>query len=265
MAEAELKNYDDFVIDTSSTKKRAIKVAFKARRTFVRKGTIIICLLFLILGSALIGIGASVQQSESAQLVKNQIAVAVIVLGVFVLLTGLIGGVGALMDHKMVVLVYQALLLIFFIMEVVVASLLISDSNNATSLVKAAWTSASPATISGIQLDFQCCGLYNTTDQYVIPPCNYADICTTKVVSDLQSKYWPAGFVGIILIIMQIIGIFFGCWMICGKKEAGANDLMSKKKRKQQQEIDATTVNPEEDKGKKEKKKKKGEPKPEIR
>jgi len=160
MAENELKNYDDFVMDTSSTKKRAIKVAFKARRTCVRKVTLAICFGFLVLGICMIIFGASIQKSEAQQFVKGQIAVGIIVIGVFVMLIGCVGIVGALMDHKGVILGYQALLAIFFIIQVVLASLTLADSSNASSLVEQGWVNADPATRAGIMNDFNCCGLW---------------------------------------------------------------------------------------------------------
>jgi len=229
MAEAELKNYDDFVMDTSSTKKRAIKVAFKARRTCIRKGTIAICFLFLIMGICMIIFGASIQNSETQALVKNQIAVAVIVIGVFVLLIGCIGIVGALMDHKGVVLAYQSLLSIFFLVQIIVASLMLADSSNADTLVQTGWNNADRGTRTSIQIDFHCCGLYgnkSATDPDC-DPVNFGRGCSDAVVSDLKSKYWPAGFVCLIQILLQIAGLVFGCWMVCGQKEAASSDLMS--------------------------------------
>jgi len=261
MAESELKNYDNFVLDTSSTKKRAVKVAFKARRTFVRKGTIIICFLFLILGVCMIIFGAQIQQSNSQRLVKGQLAVSIIVIGVFVLLVGCTGVVGALMDHKGVVLGYQVLLGIFCIVQIVIVSLVLADSSNASSLVESAWNSASPETRTEIQYDFNCCGLWginlaNTTTEL----CSNSTLggtvgCSDKIVSDLKSEYWPAGFICIVLVLAEVAGLIFGCWMICGKKEAAASDLQSKRKRKQE-ELTNVTVDGEKKKEKKTKKKK---------
>jgi len=256
MAEAELKNYDDFVMDTSSTKKRAIKVAFKARRTCVRKGTIIICLLFLIMGICMIIFGATIQKSEAQAFVKNQLAVSVIVIGVFVLLIGCVGIVGSLMDHKGVILGYQVILGIFFIVQIVIAALVLQGSSNAQSLVESAWNSADPGTRTMIQTDYNCCGINGTNWVDVCPPNTGGLSCSDAVVADLKSKYWPAGFVLIIQILLQIAGLVFGCWMICGKKEAGASDLQSKKKRKQEAELTTVTVETGGEKKKKGKKKK---------
>lgn len=62
----------------------------------------------------------------------------------------------------------------------------------------------------------------------------------------------------IILILLQIAGLIFGCWMICGKKEAAASDLQSKRKRKQEAEMaTVTTETPGEKKKEKKGKKKK--------
>lgn len=162
MAESELKNYDDFVMDASSTKKRAIKVAFKARRTCVRKVTLVICLSFLILGICMIIFGASMQKSESQALVKNQLAVAIIVIGVFVLLIGCVGIVGTLMDHKGVILGCQIILGIFFIVQIVIVSVTLSSTSNATDIVVTAWNNADYGTRAGIQTDFGCCGPWGT-------------------------------------------------------------------------------------------------------
>jgi len=260
MAEAELKNYDDFVMDTSSTKKRAIKVAFKARRTCIRKGTIVICLLFLIMGICMIIFGSTIQQSESQELVKNQLAVAIIVIGVFVLLIGCVGIVGALMDHKGVILGYQVLLSIFFIVQIVIACLTLADSSNADALVETAWNSASSSTRISVQNDFGCCGLWGNSSNPVIEVCPNGTIglgCSNAVVSDLKAKYWPAGFICIIQVLLQIAGLVFGCWMVCGKKEAAASDLQSKRKRKQEAELTTVTTETVTDKKKKGGKKKK--------
>jgi len=250
MAESELKNYDDFVMDTSSTKKRAIKVQFKARRTFVRKVTLAICVAFLVIGASLIGIGVNMQGSDSQALVKNQLAVSVIVVGCFVLVIGCIGIMGALMDHKAVVLAYQILLGIMFIVQVVIASVVLADSGKATQLVQSAWLSSDDATRIGIQNDFGCCGIYPNVS--AVTPCpagtsasfSCACGCSDAVVNDLKRKYWPAGFVGIILILLQLAGLVFGFWMLCGKKEAGSNDLMSKTKRKKMQQADTEMTTP---------------------
>jgi len=265
MADAELKNYEDFVMDTSSTKKRAIKVAFKARRTCVRKSTLVICALFLVIGICMIIFGATIQKSESQELVKNQLAVAIIVIGVFVLLIGCIGIVGALMDHKGVVLVYQGLLGIFFFVQIIIASLTLADSSNADSLVQTAWNNADSSTRVSVQNDFGCCGLYgnNTNALEVCPNGTNGISCSDAVVSDLKSKYWPAGFICIIQILLQIAGLIFGCWMVCGKKEAAASDLQSKRKRKQEAEL--TTVTTEQPGEKKKKGKKKKEKTGELR
>jgi len=271
MAESELKNYDDFVMDTSSTKKRAIKVAFKARRTCVRKVTLALCVGFLVLGICMIVFGASIQKSEAQQFVKGQIAVAIIVIGVFVLIIGCVGIVGALMDHKGVVLAYQALLSIFFIVQVVLASLTLADSSNASALVESGWNNADYNTRLGIQTDFFCCGLWGTpvqpTDGSQFLNCTTATqgiACSDQVVSSLKDKYWPAGFVCLILVLLQIAGLVFGCWMMCGKKEAGPSDLTSKRKRKQEAELtsvqtEGTSSGSEKKKGKKKKDKAGGE------
>jgi len=259
MADAELKNYEDFVMDTSSTKKRAIKVAFKARRTCIRKATLVICALFLVIGICMIIFGATIQKSDSQELVKNQLAVAIIVIGVFVLLIGCIGIVGALMDHKGVVLVYQALLGIFFFVQIIIASLTLADSSNADSIVQTAWNNADAGTRISVQNDFGCCGLYgnNTNIGEDCPVGTFGRACSDAVVSDLKSKYWPAGFICIIQILLQIAGLIFGCWMVCGKKEAAASDLQSKRKRKEAELTTVTTEQPGEKKKKGKKKKEK--------
>jgi len=258
MAEAELKNYDDFVMDTSSTKKRAVKVAFKARRTCIRKITIVVCILFLIMGICMIIFGATIQKSETQALVKNQLAVAIIVIGVFVLIIGCTGIVGALMDHKGVVFAYQVLLGIFFIVQLVLASLTLADSSNADTLVQTGWNNADPATRISIQNDYGCCGLWglNTTLAEPCPAGSAGLSCSDAVVSDLKSKYWPAGFICIIQILLEIVGLVFGCWMVCGQKEAAPSDLQSKRKRKQEAELTTVTVDTAGDKKKKGKKKK---------
>jgi len=232
-------------MDTSSTKKRAIKVAFKARRTCIRKGTLVICFLFLVMGICMIVFGASIQNSETQGLVKNQLAVGIIVIGVFVLIVGCIGIVGALMDHKGVVFAYESILAIFFIIQIVIAALILADSSNAAYLVETGWNNADPSTRISIQNDFSCCGLYGNSSYPLTEPCqtyNQGISCSDKVVSDLKSKYWPAGFVCIILVLLQIAGLAFGCIMMCGKKEAAASDLMSKRKRKQEAEMTSVTT-----------------------
>jgi len=261
MADSELKNYDDFVTDTSSTKKRATKVAFKARRTFVRKGTIIICLLFLILGICMIIFGSQIQKSDSQRLVKGQVAVAIIVIGVFVLIVGCVGIVGALMDHKGVILGYQGLLGVFFIAQIVLAAVTLFDSSNATSLVESAWTNADPQTRQDVQQDFNCCGLwgYNlnnvTTEKCPTNTLGGNVGCSDQIVSNLKSEYWPAGFVCIILVLAEVAGLIFGCWMMCGKKEAAPSDLQSKRKRKQEAELTTVSIDSAEKKKKGKKKK----------
>jgi len=264
MAESELKNYDDFVTDTSSTKKRAIKVQFRARRAFIQRVTVGICVCFVVIGACLIGIGANLQKSDTQALVRNQIAVSVIVVGCFVLFIGLLGFLGTMMDHKGVIAAYEIVLLIMFVVQVFVASFVLSDSNNATNLVTSGWNSANPATRANIQNDFNCCGIFpNVSVVLPCPPGTSASYscqcgCSASVVNDLKARYWPAGFVGIILVLLQLAGLLFGFWLICGKRESPED----KKKKKKPQEIEATTTTtgePAEGKKDKEKKKKKKE------
>ena len=173
--------------------------------------------------------------SQIGALSGNTLPVGIVVLGVFILLLSLLGGVSAYKESRAFLLVYFLFLLLLTLILFFVGIAVYVERNNAATYITQGWQTATPALRSSLQSIFQCCGC--CTSQYVqsndtaFPcslPANAQQGCLPVFVSYFQSYYVTAGGCGIAFAVIMFVGMLIVCFLMQGIKQKRAEQDLAK-------------------------------------
>ncbi|XP_056657072.1 tetraspanin-4 isoform X1 [Monodelphis domestica] len=211
-------------------------------------------LLFWLGGCGILGVGIwlAVTQGNFATLSPSfpslSAANLLIVMGTFVMAIGFVGCIGAIKEHKCLLLSFFVMLLTVFLLELVVAVLFFVytdqiDTYAQRDLKKGLHLYGTEGNIgltnawSIIQTDFRCCGVSNYTDWFEVyngtrvpDSCclEFSDSCglhspgtwwkapcyeTVKIW--LQENLLAVGIFGLCTALVQILGLTFAMTMYC--------------------------------------------------
>jgi hypothetical protein len=179
---------------------------------------------------------SAVGSAQIGALSGNTLPVGIVVLGVFILLLSLLGGVSAYKESRAFLLVYFLFLLLLTLVLFFVGIAVYVERNNASTYITQGWQTATPALRSSLQSIFQCCGC--CTSQYVQSndtayPCNIPQPsaqqgCLPVFVSYFQSYYVTAGGCGIAFAVIMFVGMLIVCFLMQGIKQKRAEQDLAK-------------------------------------
>ncbi|XP_006859561.1 PREDICTED: tetraspanin-31 [Chrysochloris asiatica] len=173
--------------------------------------------VYMLVGFLLIGVAA---WGKGLGLVSSiHIIGGVIAVGVFLLLIAVVGLVGAVYHHQVLLFFYIIILGLVFIFQFGIScSCLAINRSKQTDVINASWWVMSNTTRNELERSLDCCGLFNLTYQnqqdstscYAIcknrnPPCQ---VCGEKILNHSDEALKILGGVGLFFSFTEILGIW---------------------------------------------------------
>ncbi|XP_063808379.1 tetraspanin-31 [Pseudophryne corroboree] len=146
----------------------------------------------------------------------------VIAVGVFLLLIAIIGLIGAVSHHQVMLFIYMVVLILIFIFQLVVScSCLAMNRSQQEQFLNATWASMSNKTQSEMENHLDCCGFLNTTlssaqFKSAYRSCNaeckqkniHCDSCGDKMLNHAGEALKILGGVGLFFSFTEILGVW---------------------------------------------------------
>jgi len=145
------------------------------------------------------------------------------VLGSFLLLLALFGGLGALTKSRCVLWIYILVMLLMAIIDLIVSSYALSRVNDdSESLVSDAFSAAGPGIRANLQTTFGCCGLNTYMDEYAITPCPVSAGANNQTglacIGPMAEQFTAYGrgipTFGLVLFFILLVVIVLAWWLI---------------------------------------------------
>lgn len=189
-------------------------------------------IVFLIFGVVLMSVGSYALNNQLGVISGSTLPAGLVVIGVFIMLLALLGGVAAWRESRGFLGLYFVILLILTIILFSVGIAVLALKGNASSFITSGYHSAysSPDIIETTQNAFTCCGLVTWNDQYSYPqylcPNSTATFpvasqyrpCLPQLTSAFDSSMSAAGGTGLAFAIIMIAGLAFVCVLMQGIK-----------------------------------------------
>ena len=172
---------------------------------------------------------------EIGALSGQTLPIGIAVLGVFILLLSLLGGLAAWKESRAFLLVYFVFLLLLTLILFFVGIAVYVERNSASTYITQGWNTASPDLRHSLQTIFACCGCCDA--QYVQINSTQADACVitdptlqqgclSVFTSYFQQYYVTAGGCGIGFAVVMFVGMLVVCFLMQGiKKKRAEQDL----------------------------------------
>lgn len=192
-------------------------------------------LLFLIFACVLIAVGSYATTNSIGALSGQTLPIGITVLGVFILVLAVVGGVAAYKEIRALLIVYFIVLMILTIILFFVGIAVYVERDNLDTYIDQGWQVATPDLKQSLQVLFSCCGCctdnfvpFNQTnyvcDEFTVSPQKLA--CRPVFDSYLHSYYVTAGGCAIAFAVIMIAGLFLVCFLMQGiKKKRAEQDL----------------------------------------
>ena len=132
----------------------------------------------------ILAIGAYALNADNPIYKESSLPTGIMVLGGFVLVMSFLGCFGALQENRVLLLLYAILLCCAILCQIILAGIVLGSSSTVEKALEDAWKSASNATRTEVQKDFDCCGFrtFRDTD---------GANCTTTAVAACLPKVRP--------------------------------------------------------------------------
>ncbi|XP_056129551.1 tetraspanin-31 [Lampris incognitus] len=175
--------------------------------------------VYMLVGLLLIGVAA---WGKGFGLVSTiHIIGGVIAVGVFLLLIAIVGLIGAIHHHQVMLFFYMVILFIVFLFQFGVScSCLAMNRGQQEALLNSTWGMMNNTTKADLETQLDCCGLLNTTvsraqfDQDVLScraPCKKTGACLTcgdKMLYHATEALKILGGVGLFFSFTEILGVW---------------------------------------------------------
>ncbi|XP_068999677.1 tetraspanin-31 [Embiotoca jacksoni] len=175
--------------------------------------------VYMLVGLLLIGVAA---WGKGFGLVSSiHIIGGVIAVGVFLLLIAIVGLIGAMNHHQVMLFFYMVILFIVFLFQFGVScSCLAMNRGQQEALLNSTWGMLENKTKTDLENQLDCCGLLNTKDsrsQYdkdvknCLAPCKKRNDCSTcgeKMLTHATEALKILGGVGLFFSFTEILGVW---------------------------------------------------------
>jgi len=214
--------YDGDIYSTTSSSPELSRT-----QAFFKWTLLISNVIFAVFGVALLSVGAYALNNQVAVLSGVTLPAGLIVMGVFILLVSILGGISAWRENRGCLGFYFVFMLIFTIILFAVGIAVDVEKNNSQDLIQSGFENANPDLRRSFQAAFVCCGLSDATspDPYAEYPCPALANITGKCIgclnvlnSDFQSALNTAGGVGIAFAVIMIAFLIGICLLMNGIK-----------------------------------------------
>ncbi|XP_048856331.1 tetraspanin-31-like [Brienomyrus brachyistius] len=169
--------------------------------------------VYMLVGLLLIGVAA---WAKGFGIVFSiHIIGGVIAVGVFLLLIAIVGLIGALNHHQVILFFYMVILLLVFLFQFGVScSCLAMNRSQQVALLNATWKMLQNETKVELEKNLNCCGLLNITAEYQHFTCqaqcrNYVcQTCGEKMLQHSAEALKILGGVGLFFSFTEILGVW---------------------------------------------------------
>ncbi|XP_071990935.1 tetraspanin-31 [Engystomops pustulosus] len=176
--------------------------------------------VYMLVGLLLIGVAA---WGKGFGIVSSlHIIGGVIAIGVFLLLIAIIGLIGAVSHHQVMLFIYMVVLILIFIFQLVVScSCLAMNRNQQERFFDETWTSMSNRTRREMEMNVNCCGWLNTTDRreqfaeefaFCNAECKKSktpcETCGNKMLNHAGEALKILGGVGLFFSFTEVLGVW---------------------------------------------------------
>jgi len=165
-------------------------------------------ILYIVVGFILIGVAT---YAKAASVVTSlPIIGGIVACGVFLLMIALMGLVGAVKHHQVLLFFYMVVLFILFIIQFSIAcACLAVDDKTQSALARTGWDSADNDTHIEVQNIFNCCGFDNSSSSIVPCPASCGKDCvpcSLKLESVINNAFRVSGGIGLFFSFTEILG-----------------------------------------------------------
>jgi len=213
--------YDSTVETSGSTKRKYNKDQSDSEMgycgKFLRYLVLVINFFFICIGFVVLVYGAWYTNfsSTASDLTGKGWTGFVVALGIFVMIVGIIGLVGAKWQNRVILVFYFVVIIVLFILTLACGAWVLSLEGKESSLVTTGWTAATPNIRSDAQNAYYCCGLNTYNDSYHADPCPIAPAgadpngpnhpCLPDLVASVM-KYYNSFAALILVICITLLG-----------------------------------------------------------
>jgi len=185
--------------------------------------------LFAALGLSFIifGLLGYTNKFHGAVLIPDDILKLIIVLGVVILVTSILGLISAYSQRRCIIYVYMVIVAAALILQVTVGVLVYQKGANYNSFVNSMWSSASTQDRLAIQNEFQCCGLTTSMDKPAISStCNpnagtAAVPCAPILTSFVHDSFSKLYLVVFAALAFEVLALTNAITLLCAPSMSG--------------------------------------------
>lgn len=174
---------------------------------FSKNALIALNILYILVGFILIGVAT---YGKAANLVTSlPIIGGIVACGIFLLVIAIMGLIGAVKHHQVLLFFYMVVLFILFVIQFAIAcACLAVNSDTQKTLAAAGWDNADNATREDVQNAFQCCGFRNITeDESCTQKCPLCNIpCESKLETMINYGFRVSGGIGLFFSFTELVG-----------------------------------------------------------
>ncbi|CAB3377981.1 tetraspanin-13 isoform X1 [Cloeon dipterum] len=180
---------------------------------------------------AFVLISVAVYGRASSKVTDLPIVGGIIACGVILFVVSIVGLVGALKHHQVMLFFYMLILFMLFIVQFAVAcACLAVNTDQQKQLAETGWKSVPDSVRSDVQATFTCCGFYNSSSPNAVPDspgnlghpacnvkenkccvhdkCDNCQPCFGKVEANINKAFKTCGTIGLVFSFTELVAIF---------------------------------------------------------
>ncbi|XP_057373511.1 tetraspanin-31-like [Daphnia carinata] len=173
---------------------------------FSKNALITLNILYILVGFILIGVAT---YGKAANLVTSlPIIGGIVACGIFLLVIAIMGLIGAVKHHQVLLFFYMVVLFILFVIQFAIAcACLAVNSETQKTLAEAGWNTADNVTHGDVENAFQCCGFHNTTDSPTcVTKCPTCPTCEEQLETMINYGFRVSGGIGLFFSFTELLG-----------------------------------------------------------
>jgi hypothetical protein len=223
------ENFDayDQAVNSSGSQSRqfrseASKLEMGIGGKFLKFLVLLLNVFYVLIGFVLMVYGAWYYNTDSStDFTGKAWTPFVIVLGIFILLVGIIGLLGAKYQNRLILLFYFVVVVILFVLTLACGAWVLTLKGQEAALVRSGWNNAPALVRSTVQKTYDCCGL-DVWNKTVSPldECNtFAPGQTTgetclHFLVDIVAKYYSSFGALILVVCATLLVNIFITWFL---------------------------------------------------
>ncbi|KAI9556854.1 hypothetical protein GHT06_016646 [Daphnia sinensis] len=173
---------------------------------FSKNALIALNILYILVGFILIGVAT---YGKAANLVTSlPIIGGIVACGIFLLVIAIMGLIGAVKHHQVLLFFYMVVLFILFVIQFAIAcACLAVNSETQKALAEAGWNGADNATRDDVEKAFHCCGFHNATESSTCSNnCPSCPTCEEKLETMINYGFRVSGGIGLFFSFTELLG-----------------------------------------------------------